>query len=692
MAPAQPMPIVYHQPNTRASRELNLMIALRKERAHLLDSNPFVDNVTGELQGAFEALCLVDSAGATITDRGELQRRKVECVKAGLYGLRSILTAWLKYPAVGGRLEGAPIGTVDFMYTARSAATEKPVGQVAAQFARIMGDAVDPSQDDIEGAPHAQLRVNNCFLAIKKQFMALYPLLSPEQFSHYLFEEDVFGEDEAAPKTYRMSTSAALNPPSTAAQLMSASGLIAAAEDEEHDSQHIVVTGGVLKSKADKRADLAVQVAKAKKAESDAAARAKVVASASKATATAKGKSKTRRQAETPPVESEEDEEEDGEAVESPTKKAAAKKAAARKINGGKKDASSAEDEQGNEDEADTTEQPAKKLKINVRKRSAPVDSTAAADADADDSASKPAPKKRAKSTPATKKTATGSLPSQAGPSNISGEAGSVAPNIIKRGGAARKWLRDEDDLVKQMIVGHPTWPMPQVYREYSLQVANTPYQRHGQVLPGYRADFVEFPKDIIASDKERRKYDIAWRTYESVRQHTEKFKTNVSNANSSPPYTWDPAQDNVVAGQPKRAPPPRPAYFNNAARTPVPAVDRSNAVAASLPSAIGSSASGGHAQPVASASNRGSSGWNAVNRPAPIVDDTPEEAEDEAAPAAEESAEGDAGVESLEDFVAHQSAPPDKPQTLRERASARAPAATEFRRASFKTHTAEVR
>jgi hypothetical protein len=175
---------------------------------------------------------------------------------------------------------------------------------------------------------------------------------------------------------------------------------------------------------------------------------------------------------------------------------------------------------------------------------------------------------------------------------------------------------------------------MPKVYREYSIHVANTPYQRAGQVLPEYRADFVEFPKDIIASDKERRKYDIAWRTYESVRQHTEKFKAHVSNANSSPPYTWNPAQANLIAGQPKRAPPPRPSFFNNDARTPVPLASVTAALSASVPSAVVSSATAGTAAPpsaaAASAGTRRSSGWNAVNRPAPVIRNTPEQADDE--------------------------------------------------------------
>ena len=673
MAPAQPRAIVYNPPNNRGSRELRLMIALRHERVHSHDSNPFVDHVLGELQKAFEAQYQVNGTGEAIINEEELSHRKVECIKAGLYALRSILTAWLEYPAVGGRLDGASIGAVDFRFTAMNAPAEKPEGQLAAQYARIMADTVDPPQGDYESAPHAQLRVNNCFLAIKKQFMVLFPLLDREQLSDYLFEDETLSEDEATPLTYTLPTSSALHPPSTAAQLLSARGLMEGAEWEEDDNQHIFVSGAVLKSKADKRADLAVQVAKAKKAEMEQAARPRVRASASKTTATAKGKGNAGKR-DILPVEGEEDEM-DEEEVGSPTKKAAPKKAAANKIKGGRKrPAAPATGKEEDKSYDEETQQPAKQIKVNPRKRSAPVADTTAAEDDEDDTASKPAPKKRAKSTPAAKNTASGSSPSQAGASNTSGTSGSVAPNITKRGGAAPKWLQDEDDMVKQMIVDHPDWPMPKVYREYSAWVANTPYRRHDQVSVAYRADFVEFPKGIIVSDKERRKFDIAWRTYESVRQHCEKFKASVSNANTSPPYTWDPCQTNLAAGQPKRAPPPRPAFFNNVARTPVPPAVGQAVPAPTVSSAARSSATGTPAPPATSATSRRSSGWNALNyRAAPVVEDDSadeadkdadeaaaepaQEAEDEAAAPEEGSAEVDAGVDSIEDFVAQQSA-----------------------------------
>jgi hypothetical protein len=595
MAPPQPTAIEHNAPNTRASRELRLFIALRHERVELLDTNPFVDSVIGQLQQAFEEQCQVDHAGTAIIDEEQLARRKIECVKAGLYALRSILTAWLKYPAVGGRLEGAPIGVVDFMYTARSAPVEQPAGQLAAQYARIMANTVDPPQDDFESAPHAQLRVNNCFLAIKKQFMALFVLLDEYTLTDYLFDKDISSEDEAAPKTYRLSAIAALHPPSTAAHLMSAKGLMEATEDEEDDNQHVFVDDGVLKTKGEKHADLAVQVAKAKKA-------------------------------------------------------------VASKIKGGKKAVPSREIKQGDEDDATNSKRPVEKSTANKRKRSAPVASPEDADANVDDTTSKPAPKKRAKSTPATQKAASDKSSEKSPTNNMPDMTGSVAPNIAKRGGAAPKWLRDEDDIVKQMIVDHPDWPMPKIYQEYSAWVANTPYQRHGQLLVDYRADFVEFPKGIIIGDKERRKYDIAWRTYESVRQHTEKFKANVSNVNTSPPYSWEPAQANLVAGQPKRPPPPRPAFFNNPARTPVPpAAATTVRPVSSLPAARTSAA----AAIGASAGTRRSSGWSAINHPAPVVNSTLGGVDEEAAAPAGQSAEGDAGVESIEDFVAQQSASP---------------------------------
>jgi hypothetical protein len=644
MAPAQPQTTV--NINTRGSRELRLAIALRSQRVEDHASNPFVDSVLGQLQGAFEAQCQVDDAGVTITEEDQLHQRKLECVKAGLYALRSIHTAWSKYPAVGGRLEDAIIKVIDFRYTAHSAVVDKPNGQIAEQYCRIMANTVDPSVIENESAPHAQLRVNNCFLALKKQYMSLFHLMDPVDLKSYMFDEDVLSDDEAVPRSYELQvTWATLHPPSTGAYLMSGKGLTEAAEFEEDDNQHIYVTGAVLKTKAEKRADRAIQVEKAKKDEQAAAAGARVKASAAKAIATGKGKGKARK-SDTPPVESEEEE-----MVETPAKKPAAKKVAPRKIKGGKKVTSPVEDEEQVKEDTTVTKQPARKLTASSRKRPAPA--TDVEEGEEDDTASKPAPKKRAKSTPAAKSTASDNVQAQASSSNTFGEAGSVAPKIAKRGGAAPKWLKDEDDLVKNMIVAHPDWPMPTIYREYSFQVANTPYQRIGQATVEYRADFVEFPKGIIVSDKERRKFDIAWRTYESVRQHCESFKANVSKAHTSPPYTWEECQANQAAGQPKRAPPPRPAFFNNDAHTSVPPVNP----AATLASVSGPTTTptvGPSAPPAATAGTRKSSAWNAVNRP--FIPYVPKEAAGETAPPAEESAEGDGEVSDLEDFVANQS------------------------------------
>ena len=129
-----------------------------------------------------------------------------------------------------------------------------------------------------------------------------------------------------------------------------------------------------------------------------------------------------------------------------------------------------------------------------------------------------------------------------------------------------------------------------------------------------------------------------------------------------------------MVAGQPKRAPPPRPAFFNNVARTPVPPAVGQAVPAPTVSSAARSSATGTPAPPATSATSRRSSGWNALNyRAAPVVEDDSadeadkdadeaaaepaQEAEDEAAAPEEGSAEVDAGVDSIEDFVAQQSA-----------------------------------
>jgi hypothetical protein len=318
MAPAQPQATV--NINTRGSRDVRLAIALRTQRVEDHPSNPFVDSVLGQLQEAFEAQCEVDDAGTTITEEVQLQQRKLECVKIGLYALRRIHTAWSKYPAVGGRLEGALIQVVDFRYTAHSAVVEKPNGQLAEQYCRIMASSADPMAFEDESAPHAQPRVHNCFLALKKQYMSLFHVMNPEDLKTHMFDDDVLSDDEAVPRSYELhSTWATLHPPSTGAQLMSGRGLTEAAEfEEDNDNQWIYVSGAVLKTKAEKRADRAVQVEKAKKAEQAEAAKSRVKASASKATVTGKSKGKARK-SDTPPVESEEEDEEN-EVVETPAK------------------------------------------------------------------------------------------------------------------------------------------------------------------------------------------------------------------------------------------------------------------------------------------------------------------------------------------------------------------------------------
>jgi len=691
MVPPQATP-----PNTRSSRELKLMITLRREKVQDALSNAFCDYIMNELQQAFEAQCLLDHAGPVIADEVQLERRKIDCLKAGLYALRSIHTAWRKYPAVGGRLEGAPIGVIDFRFTAHSAVVEKPEGQLAAQYSRILADTVDPPQDESESAPRAQLRVNNCFLAIRKQFMKMFQQLAHEDLWSYICDDSVLSEDEAEPRSYSIqSTSAILHQPTTAAHLMSARGLAEAAEDEEDDNQHVYVTGKVLRNKADKYADLSSQAAKARRAEAGVAPRTRAQPTPVKADVRAivaeDDESKAQRFRDHYIVSDSDDEEDD--AIEAFARRAAARGAVSGRMKGGRKSTIDKDEEEDNMDDAAMVAQSATKWKSNARKRSALMAHDN--DDDVDGENAMPAPIRRAKSTPAIKAPASSSSPTQPNSSNTSGGAqsnNSVAPQIAKRGGAAPKWLRDEDDVVHQLIVDHPDWPMPRVYREYSARVANTPYQRQGQATVEYRADFVEFPTGIVVGDKERRKYDIAWRTYESVRQHTEKFKASVSSSKTSPPYTWEPAQANLAAGMPERAPPPRPAFFNNVARTPVPTVPTVTADPATPPAATtfspvqyqgpagvfsaaptSSRITRRHPQraratasgAVAAALTRGrrSTGWNAINQSESSASPSIGLVDGDVAQAVnvmgdDKSAPGDDKVASLEDFVVQQSSP----------------------------------
>jgi hypothetical protein len=166
--------------------------------------------------------------------------------------------------------------------------------------------------------------------------------------------------------------------------------------------------------------------------------------------------------------------------------------------------------------------------------------------------------------------------------------------------------LRDEDDLGKQLVMDHPTWTMPRIYKEFNRQLANTAYQTNKMPTHEYRSDWIEFPRrdsnGKSIRDKQARRGDICSRTYESVRQHLEKHKTMVNNFNIVKPFTWDPLEaENLAARLPKRDPPPRPTYFKDGT-TPVNPLDEET-VSEDNPAEDASAAVGN------------SSGWTPINK-----------------------------------------------------------------------------
>lgn len=109
---------------------------------------------------------------------------------------------------------------------------------------------------------------------------------------------------------------------------------------------------------------------------------------------------------------------------------------------------------------------------------------------------------------------------------------------------------------------------MPTVYRKFNEEMANTAYKTDKMEAHEYRADWIQFPRidadGNTINDKEARKKDICWRTYESIRQHLEKHKATVNSHKGPEPVTWTEMTENPVAHLPKRDPPPRPTYFKD--------------------------------------------------------------------------------------------------------------------------------
>lgn len=523
------------RPQTRSTDEHASMTTVQQSTAMQQASSPFVVHIMAKLQHKLDRIIRLASTRFD-TDEQKSETRSLYTTD-GLYALRQIYTAWSIYPQAGGSFEGAIIHPVDFRFTAQHVVKNFNLDSFPRKIAKFIGNTIDP--EDFDGTVvHMQMRIDEHLLALKKQYLIWRTQLEP---TVTLTDDDLHLElttANASPITYRMQPPVdGLSERSTTIQMMRSEALAAAAEDEMHDNVHIFVTDKVLSTKAAKSADLARQLGLVRAEEANKAAAEKAAAKAEKKAAvkeTPKNSNiKGRTTKKTVLFTSSNHEDTDDLPAPTPARtpaKAPNRKRLVSAVDGADDDAA--------EGPAKVST-PRKKAKKAGAKAKVPDDSS-----------------EMGTSTPNDRSSGTPQLP------------GSVAPENAKRGGAAPKWLKDEDDLGKQLVIDHPDWQMPEIYREFNRQLANTAYQTDKMKTLEYRADWVEFPRHDVhgnaINDKSARKLNICWRTYESVRQHLEKHKAKVNNSDEPRPITWKELTANPVAHLPKRTPPPRPTYFKD--------------------------------------------------------------------------------------------------------------------------------
>lgn len=494
-------------------------------------SNAFVDHILAKLQRNLEKVTKIRADKIrSATQLDEIHRT---LLIDGRDSLRSIYSAWSKYPRAGGTMDGALISLTDYRYTAHHVVRDSWPGEnndsLVFKIAKSLANIIDRIELGISTVVHEQKRINDCLLAIRKQYILWQTELDPEKVLTMNEAHNEMIADPAKPVTYTISGVRELNPRTTPAYMLSSKGIAASAEEEEHDNVHVYVSGGkVLKTKQQKIGELTTRINEAKVAE---AKQAKDALAAARA-----AKTRPVRKTNPPlPIDYEEITVALPRKVDSvPQRKRAAAAVDADRVN----------DAEG----VEGTPVPTKRAKKTTGK-------------------GKGAVQESKESTPASNGGSPGSPPG-------SGGFGTVAPDMSKKGGAAPKWLEDEDDLGRQLINDNPQWPMPAIYREFNAQLANTAYQATDKDPVRYRSDWIEFPRTAgdgsrMYNDKEARKNDICWRSYESVRQHLEDHKAATNNDTIPKPLTWVKCKPNLAANLPKRAPPPRPTYFKDA-KTPV--------------------------------------------------------------------------------------------------------------------------
>ncbi|KAM0706097.1 hypothetical protein Q7P35_006646 [Cladosporium inversicolor] len=546
------------QAQTPVDLESFLSEELRQFIAQMDTANPFVLQIMETLNEILATIIrtkFLEGAGTA-----KISNIHRFYVKEASHAILSIYSAWSKYPQAGGTLEGAKISSIDYRYTVMDT-VEGPHESLPSKIAIFIANKIDPRDIDFQTVAHEQKRINDCNSAMKQTYKIWQTQLDPPRFLSDDALQDELTSESASPITYTtqhaLGDAPNLTQPSTPANLMSAAAMTEQAEYEMHDNVHVFVGNGkVLKNQAEKRSDLAQQLDITRKADAKEARESKKAQKAQKAAdALAAREAKGRNKKKAVVVSSSDYEDVDEQPEPKPSRKS---------------------------------------IKINVRKRpsaemeadSSNVDGNDVDDNDAEIPKKTPAPRKRAKKAASKDASNDGSsekAPRESNHGKSDYPEGTVAPDNAKRGGAAPKWLRDEDNLGKQLIMVHPAWPMPRVYKEFNRQLANTAYQTDKMETHKYRADWIEFPRTDAAgktmNDKAARKFDICWRTYESVRQHLEKHKAKANNDNVLKPFPWTQITENPVAHLPKRDPPPRPDFFKDG-YTPVPQLDSESTVA----------------------------------------------------------------------------------------------------------------
>lgn len=439
------------------------------------------------------------------------------CRKSALCALRRIITAWKKYPAIGSDSNTTKTSTYDFRKTAFHVVRNKAQGSLEKHIAKVLADHIDPPASDVEETYQiTQARVDNVLVAAKRQWYDwAQEMIEDGSFEDYERLDPVLSEDDAEPITYTMAHGPdTLNPPSDPSTMLPQNAEV---DNELADRQIIYVTGRVLRSKAEK-----INYAAGEKT---AAAQARAERGAAKAVANAP----------------------DGKAMQpsspTPEKKSEGAHAlvASTPTNKGKKHAAS-------DDSASSSKKRAKK----GRTAGSPDTAYSSPKDEDDDDSDNEDNSNKSDNNP-----------------NLT-----VAPDQTKPGGAAKAWLRDEDDWGHNIIIQNPDWPMPTIYRELNKRFANTAYQDANMMELDYRGDYVRFPSPNPNKDsKKTREYDLFHRSYQSVRQHFEKFKKDVGDPNVLPPYEWTPCPENLAVNSPARYPPPRPDVFRDPKHTPVPRI-----------------------------------------------------------------------------------------------------------------------